>query len=90
VADSPEPDNDAELAELAEQPEMVWDALVKNAPYDAIMEGIETMLKAGRSPEWILNRKSFFQMPVGVQTVFLNALHWRQTQLRGAYDQVDR
>lgn len=67
------------FAWMAKHPELVWRIQADNNP--ALMSKVEAMLAGGASPEWILQRGEFFQIPVEVQTVFLNALHWRQKEL---------
>jgi len=65
---------------MANNPEMVWQIQADNDPQ--LMRKVETMLASGVRPEWILHREGFSELPVEVQTVFLNALHWRQNELR--------
>lgn len=46
-----------------------------------LMPHVDVMLKAGATPEWISMRGEFLDMPVEIQTVMINALHWRQSYL---------
>lgn len=68
------------LEELAQRPADVWRFQVENMP--DLMAKVDQMLRAGMSPEWICNRGEYLTLPIEVQTVFINALHWRQAELR--------
>ena len=70
---------DEMLAQMAKQPDTVWEVLVNQSP--ELMKGVDTMLSDGVTPEWICMRPDFLEMPVGVQTAILNAFHWRQDRL---------
>lgn len=66
--------------ELADHPEAVWRHQESAMP--DTMKQVDTMLRAGASPEWIISRGEFQELAPEIQTVFINALHWRQTELR--------
>lgn len=71
--------SDETLAQMAKQPDTVWDVLVSQNP--ELMKGVDTMLSSGVTPEWICMRPDFLDMPVGIQTAIINAFHWRQDGL---------
>lgn len=73
-------ESQAILQRAAAEPESVWSWLAESMP--EMVRPVDTMLAGGTTPEWIMQRKEFFEMPVEVQTCFLNALHWRQDHLR--------
>lgn len=73
-------DSEETLAVMAERPQAVWDLQVRQMP--ELMKKVDLMLAGGITPEWIMQRGAFFDLPVSVQTVFLNALHWRQKELQ--------
>jgi hypothetical protein len=72
-------DDAGKIEQLANQPETVWSVL---ADMPGMQPMIDTMLARGWTPERICMRPPFSAMPVGVQTAFINAIHFRQTQLR--------
>ena len=61
-------------------PETVWQWMFQSMP--EMMKRVDLMLLTGHSPEWISMRGEFLEMPVELQTGFINALHWRQLDLR--------
>jgi hypothetical protein len=66
--------------ELAEHPEMVWESLKAFGD----LHKVDIMLAGGATPEWILMRGEFRELQPEVATAFLNALHWRQAEIRKA------
>lgn len=68
------------LAACAEHPEVMWHIQSRAMPETMVQ--VDVMLSAGASPEWILARGDFNDLPVEIQTAFINALHWRQSELR--------
>lgn len=72
----------AAIEAVANKPEVWWDIQSKSNP--KLMANVDVMLVSGMTPEWILMRGDFGDLPVEIQTMAINSLHWRQSKLRSA------
>lgn len=60
--------------------ERVWQWMFEVMP--EMMKRVDLMLLSGTTPEFISMRGEILEMPIEIQTGLINALHWRQADLR--------